>query len=291
MKFPGSFSIISDEVSQQIGEVARFVRRFGLSGFELRSLNGRAFKDLTRDDLTSVATLCRGEGWKIHGCATPVFKCALDDAAAIREHEDIFKRSLEAALVLECNLVRVFSFLRRPGVPDAATLECIAAHLRRLGELAAGTGVRIGLENESSCIIGAGDELLRILPLLPVESFGAIWDPCNVLYVPEAGLPVTWPFAQLLPRIVHIHVKDAVRRAPTPMPVPVGLGKVGWGRHLREIARAGYTGLLSLETHWRVQRIDDALLHLPAGHTFSRGGEEASAVCLGNLRALCEVIA
>ena len=29
---------------------------------------------------------------------------------------------------------------------------------------------------------------------------------------------------------------------------------------------AGYKGLLSLETHWRLQKIDEKMLHLPAGH-------------------------
>ncbi|MGH7945196.1 MAG: hypothetical protein ACREF9_09325 [Opitutaceae bacterium] len=44
--------------------------------------------------------------------------------------------------------------------------------------------------------------------------------------------------------------------------------------------------MLSLETHWRVNAIAEEKLHLPAGYDFSNGGEEASRICLHNLRAL-----
>src|SRR3954470_21318155 len=102
MTFPQNFTILSDEVSQDLPVIRAFVREFKLPGIELRSFSGRAFKDLTRDDVTLIADTARDEGWKIFGCSTPVFKCALDDAAAIREHREIFQRSLEAARSLAC---------------------------------------------------------------------------------------------------------------------------------------------------------------------------------------------
>ena len=83
MKFPDNITIISDEVSQDLPVISAFVREFRLPGIELRSLNGRAFKDLTRADVAEVAAASRAEGWRVVGCATPVFKCDLDDPAAI----------------------------------------------------------------------------------------------------------------------------------------------------------------------------------------------------------------
>jgi sugar phosphate isomerase/epimerase len=72
--------------------------------------------------------------------------------------------------------------------------------------------------------------------------------------------------------------------------MPVGLGEVNWRGHLRALQAMGYHGMLSLETHWRLQKIDDSMLHLPAGYGFSHGGEAASRTCLHNLRALVETI-
>src|SRR5580658_2513003 len=67
MKYENSLTLISDEVSQDLPAVARFVREFGLRGFELRSMAGRAFKDLTDQDVAAVRAAAAGEGWRIHG--------------------------------------------------------------------------------------------------------------------------------------------------------------------------------------------------------------------------------
>lgn len=291
MRFPNHVTIITDEISQELAEVCSFVRSFGLPGIELRSMFGRAFKDLTPADIASIATACRDDGLKVFGCASPVFKCELADTAAIRAHVDIFKRSLETAQRLDCDLIRVFSFLRESTPLDEPKLQRIAAHLGELAELARAAKVRVAIENESSCIIGSGDEMMRLLAYLPNRDVGLIWDPCNVLYVPDGPAQATARFAALLSSIVHIHVKDAVRMpGRNPVPVPVGLGDVQWRDHLAEIVSGGYKGLLSLETHWRVEQIDEKLLHLPAGYAFSKGGREASATCLRNIESLCGLL-
>jgi sugar phosphate isomerase/epimerase len=294
MNFPARFTVISDEVSQDLPVLIRFLKEFNLPGLELRSMFGRAFKDLTPADLAEIKRVARGEGWKIFGCSSPVFKCDLDDAAAVRAHVDEFKRSLALAQDLNCDLVRVFTFLRRSPAENAALRPRVVAQLQGLAELAAGTNVRIGVENEHSCIVGTGPEAAALFADLPDPRFGLVWDPCNVLYVPGASADATAGFAAVSARLHHIHVKDARRVAPKPgglpaVATPVGLGDIGWRAHLAEIARSGYQGNFSLETHWRVVQIAEADLHLPAGYGFSRGGEEASRVCLHNLREILPV--
>lgn len=291
MNFPANVTVISDEVSQDLPDLVRFVREFQLPGIELRSMFGRAFKDLTPADIAEIKRVAGGEGWKIFGCASPVFKCDIDDAAAVKAHLEEFKRSLGVAHELGSGMVRIFTFLRRAPAENAALLPRVVGHLEELGRLAAGSSVRLIVENEHSCIVGTGEECAALLAKLPDPRFGIVWDPCNVLYVPGASGDVTIPFAKIAPRVLHIHVKDARRRAPSPGALsaeatPVGDGDVGWHRHLAEIKRLGYRGMLSLETHWRVRQLDEASLHLPAGYGFSAGGEEASRVCLRNLQAM-----
>ena len=112
--------------------------------------------------------------------------------------------------------------------------------------------------------------------------------------VPGAAAPTPADLRLLASRLIHLHVKDAVRlTAPKPgehiaVGTPVGVGEVDWRAHFRVLRELGYGGLLSLETHWRLEKIDESLLHLPAGHAFSHGGETASRTCLHNLRALLE---
>lgn len=304
MTFPDNITIICDEVSQDLPVVSAFLREFKLRGLELRSLNGRAFKDLTRADLAEVSAASRAEGWRVFGCSTPVFKCDLDDTAGIAAHRDIFQRSLDTARELNCDLLRVFTFLRTPNPAEPAKQARVVEHLRGLVDLAAGSGVRIGVENEHSCLAATADETLAIVSPLPADRVGVIWDPCNVLYVPGAAPATPADLARLAPRLFHVHVKDAIRHATTTTAAghspltsahiaagtPVGIGQVDWRNHLLALRAAGYPGLLSLETHWRLEKIDEKLLHLPAGHAFSHGGEVASRTCLHNLKALLETL-
>ena len=296
MTFPDKFTFISDEVSQDLPVIRAFVREFKLPGIELRSLHGRAFKDLTRDDVSAVAAAAREEGWKVFGCSTPVFKCAIDDAKAIEEHREIFKRSLEVARTLGADLVRIFTFLRQPNALEPKRLDRVAEHLLGLAEIAKGSGVRIGIENEHSCLTGTVEEMEAILSRVPAGTFGAIWDPCNVLYVHGATPPAADNLTRLGSRLFHVHLKDAARRAPAApdaliaVGTPVGIGEVNWRAHLRTLQQAGYRGMLSLETHWRLHEVDEKSLHLPAGYGFSQGGEAASRICFHNLKALVETL-
>jgi len=290
MKFPASLTILSDEISQDLPEIIQFTREFGLRGIELRSIFGRAFKELTPDDVATVRRAAEREGWRIFGCASPVFKCELDDAAAVEAHVDMFKRSVAIARELDCDLVRVFTFLRQPADENGGRIPRIAAQLERLGKIAADAGVRIGIENEHSCAVATDRELIALFAKLADPRLGIIWDPCNLLYLPQPPSVVTDAFATLAARVFHVHVKDAARvpasSGSQTIAMPVGLGDVDWRGHLAAMKRSDYRGSLSLETHWRSEPLDEKTLHLPAGYAFSKGGVEASRQCLRNLQAL-----
>src|SRR5688572_24231167 len=125
-------SILTDEVSQELDEVIRFAKDFRLDGIEIRSLDGKAFKDLTLPDIKTITAKCGDEGIAISGCATPVFKCDIDDAVAISEHVDLFCRSVDAARAANSAIVRVFTFLRRGHPSTSSDLERAAYHFHQL---------------------------------------------------------------------------------------------------------------------------------------------------------------
>ena len=45
------------------------MKSFGFTGFELRSMAGRAFKDLTKSDLTDIAKAAKDNGLAVAGAA------------------------------------------------------------------------------------------------------------------------------------------------------------------------------------------------------------------------------
>lgn len=291
MNFFANITVISDEVSQDLPDLIRFVKDFSLPGVELRSMFGRVFKDLTAADIYEIKAVARGEGWKVFGCASPVFKCDLDDMSAVQEHLEVFRRSVDVAQDLDCDLIRVFTFLRRSEAENASRLPQVAGYLQKLAVIAERTHVRIGVENEASCIVGNGTEITALCALMSDPCLGIVWDPCNALYVAGVASDFNVEFAKFSARVYHVHVKDAFRLASVSESVsvvamPIGLGDVGWRHHFSELQRSNYVGSLSLETHWRTVPMHAEELHLPGGYKFSHGGEEASRVCLHNLREM-----
>ena len=265
----------------------RFVRETGLEGIELRSLFGKAFKDLSRAEIGMIAERCREAGIPVAGCATPVFKCPLASKTDIADHLEIFKRSVEAALTLGAGVVRVFTFLRKTHPAHRDDLERAAAHFPALLELVRGTALRIGVENEASCLTADGAEMGTFLEFLPRDpQWGVVWDPCNALFVEGDRDPVHDDFAAVAERTIHVHVKDARRaggRAATEC-VELGRGDIDLPAQFALLKQGGYRGWITLETHWRDAPLDEASLHLPAGDAFSRNAEPASRICAAHLR-------
>ena len=285
ISYPASFTFISDEVSQDPVTVAAFARRHGFVGIELRSMFGRSFRDLTRADVAEIARIMTDQGLQVLGCATPVFKCSLEDAAQRAEHGEVFRRSVEVAAVLGAPLLRVFTFLRGPRAPDDSELAQAAAHTNEL--LAhCPTEMKIGVENEASCLMATGAETERFLRNGADDRLTIIWDPCNVLYVPGYVGEATEGFSRIAARVGHVHVKDAARTTAGAEARKLGDGETGWRKHFGAIDRSGYRGRLSLETHWRLRKLDSAALHLPGGFGFSEGGEPASEECFEAIQAM-----
>lgn len=82
--------------------------------------------------------------------------------------------------------------------------------------------------------------------------------------------------------MVHMHLKDAIRNKDNePIGVPIGMGQVDYKGQFKEIINSGYSGYVSLETHYRPNhQIDEDLLALPKGADFSHMGYVATKECL-----------
>lgn len=280
-------AILTDEVSQEIDAVVRFARDFNLDGIELRSLAGKAFKDLTIPEIRTIAATCRDNGLAISGCATPVFKCDIDDPAAIAEHVELFRRSVDAAKEADCTVVRVFTFLRRGHPTTASDLERAASHFHKLLDVAKGSDILIGVENEASCLVGTGAETREFLRHLPDSpQLGVVWDPCNVVYLDGTNDPVHDDYPLIADRVRHVHLKDASRTdgKAAQRCVELGTGGIDFPAQLAALKEKGFRDWITLETHWRSVPLDDESQHLPAGYAFSAHAEPASRICMAHLQ-------
>jgi sugar phosphate isomerase/epimerase len=77
-----------------------------------------------------------------------------------------------------------------------------------------------------------------------------IWDPANAFVAGEIPYPQGYRHLPVS-RIVHVHAKDCDVSNHVPTFGPLGEMAIDWRGQLAALARDGYRGTISLETHWK----------------------------------------
>lgn len=274
---------ITDEFSPDLEVALGAMQEIGMSAAELRVVSGKNIMDLTDEELDWVAQRLAHRGFQVISIASPLFKCVLPNSPVIdsRFQHDVFaskhtfedqarlaERAFFIAEKFGAKIIRVFSFWRT--VDPAACFEAIIHEIGQLAERAARHGLTIGLENEHACNIATGAETRRALDRLKHPNVGVVWDPANALVSGENPFPVGYG---LLPpdRIVHVHAKDCHMEGLKPVWGPLGTRAIDWKGQIAALLANGYSGYVSLETHWAGPNGDKL---------------EASRICGWNLRGL-----
>lgn len=252
--------VITDEISENFDRVVEVCHELDIRAIELRSIwstNIVAMDDATIDRL---AEKIAAAGLTVCSIASPFLKCHIDETAGVAgrmhsateasraEQWAILDRSLDLADRFNAPIVRAFSFWRLPD--PVAARDDILATLQEATACVAARGKLLGLENEHACNIATGEEAAWYLERIPNRTLGLIWDPGN-----EAALgSVPYPagYEAVKDRIHHIHLKDAACiEEGTPF-VKMGDGAIAYEEQFRRLVSDGYDGVLSIETHYRI---------------------------------------
>ncbi len=273
-------AVITDEVSQDLWEAADFARANGLSGLELRSVNGRGPFEWTQADVETVDQVRQAYGLEICCLALPFFKCGVDDEGAVQSHVAGLQRALERANRWQVPVVRGFAFWKGSGSWAQAL-----ARYDRVAPLLRDAGVTLALETEPAVMTANASLLRRFLEELDRPEVMALWDPGNLPFDPEGERPYPEGYELLRGRVAHVHLKDAVGRGSEARAVCLGTGVADIPRQLEALEADGYRGYLSLETHYRLgETLSEEAMRLPGGYAFSQGGRETSQACMDALK-------
>ena len=275
---------ITDEFSPQLADALPLMQEIGMTGAELRVIDGKNILDLEADELKRTRDAIQSAGLTVVSIASPLLKCVLPNAPEVdsRFQHDVFaskhtfedqprltERAIEIAHFFNAPIVRVFSYWRttEPERCETAIVEALSG-LASLGEK---ENVIIGLENEHACNVATAAEAARILKLVSSRRLMLVWDPANALCAGEDPFPGGYA---LLPedRIAHVHAKDCHIADGKPVWGPLGTRHVRWKEQIQALLDDGYGGCISLETHWRGPNDDNKA--------------EASRICGWNLRGL-----
>ena len=275
---------ITDEFSpDDLDAALKGMAAVGMTGAELRVAFGRNMIDLADEEIDRVRDAVHAHGMQVVSLASPLLKCVLPDSPPLdsRVQHDVFgsahtyedqprltRRAFEVAERAGAKIIRVFSYWRT--VEPERTYDRVAAALHDLGEQAAGRGVVIALENEHACNVATAAETAKLFETFSHPAVRILWDPANASILGETPFPDGYSKLRA-DQIVHVHAKDCFVKDFKPTWGPVGEMGIDWKGQIAALRRDGYSGWISLETHWTG----------PNGDKF-----EASTICGRNLKHL-----
>lgn len=277
-------SVITDEISQDLGRALDVMAEYGCADAELRNIYGRYIVDADEDDLKRAEAELARRKMAVPCIDTPFFKCDLKDTDAAvsgpthgakergrEEQMHLLQRAIDLCKRFDAPYIRIFSFWRRgPLTPEIE--DRIAQALLAPAEVAERAGVTLLLENEHSCYLGTGAETARVVQRVGSPALQMVWDPGNAFMAGERPFPSGYEAAA--PFVRHVHVKDARVTAEGKLEwTVVGEGEIDYANHFRALKSSGYTGVVALETHFKA----------PGGDP-----ETASRLCLAGLKRLVE---
>ena len=152
---------ITDEFSPSLAEALPVMEEIGITGAELRVLDGKNILDLTDDELNRARESLDTAGFHVIAIASPLLKCVLVGGPTLDERfeHDAFaskhqfadqprltERAVHVAHLFGARIIRVFSYWRT--VEPERCHEAIAEALSGLAKVARQESLIIGLENE-----------------------------------------------------------------------------------------------------------------------------------------------
>lgn len=258
-------SVITDEITQDFGHALEVAsKEFGLKYVELRGLWKKNIINLDEKEISEARRLLQKSGLQVTDIASPLFKTDWPGAPissfspktpqfgadySFAQQGEVLERSIAVAKALSTDRVRCFDFWR---LDDPTPFrEAMDNKLRDTAAQVASKNITLLLENEFACNTATGAEAARTLQAVQSPNFKLNWDPGNAAYRGEIAFPDG--FAKIpMECMGHMHCKDVARKADGTFEwAAMGRGIIDYVGQFRALVQAGYSGTMSLETHWR----------------------------------------
>jgi len=264
MKSPFKLSVITDEISQDFGHAVEIAaQEFGLKYVEIRTLWKKNVVSLDEKELAETRRLLDKYQLQVTDVASPLFKLEWPGAPKSKyaegaqyqadftfgQQDEVLERAAAAGRKLGTNRVRCFDFWRLDD--QKPYRDAMDERLRTAATKAGKRGVVLLLENEFACNTATGVEAARTIQAVQAPNFLLNWDPGNAAYRGEVAYPEGYaPIPKA--RIGHVHLKDVQRKADGSYEwAAMGRGLIDYAGQFRALLKDGYSGTMSLETHWK----------------------------------------
>ena len=263
LRSPFKLSVITDEISQDFEHALNVAREFRLGHVEIRTLWNKNIVNLDTKELAETRRLLDKYRLQVTDIGSPLFKVDWPGAPkseyapkdfqshaefTYAQQDEVLDRAIEAGKKLGTNRVRCFDFWRLED--QKPHRQAIDERLLNAAQKAERQNTVLLLENEYACNTATGVEAVRTLQAVRSPAFFLNWDPGNAAYRGEVAFPDGYtPIPKN--RIGHMHLKD-VRKKPDGSYEweAMGRGLIDYIGQFKALLKDGYSGTMSLETHW-----------------------------------------
>lgn len=197
------FSAFSDEIDPNFDKQIESVKALGIDHIELRGVDGKSFVELSDDEVQTIKIKLNANGIKLSALGTPIGKINVD--GDFEAHKKLLTRIMDIGDMLDCNVLRIFSFYSAEGMCDCEFKKIVFKYVGELLDMADARGFVLCHENEKD-IFGYSPE--RELELMQhfEGRLKAVLDPGNFAFCFEdasKGYPLLKDY------IHYFHIKDA----------------------------------------------------------------------------------
>jgi len=249
--------VTTDEIDEDVLTAIRFLRRFGLSYAEVRSIWGKYNTSQPLEKIGEARALFQEHGITVSILDTSFFKIPLpaetpEGHIVLEQQFKLLEAAMERAKMLGTGKIRIFAFNTKDGEePDKNRLPRIFELVREATRRAKAHNFRLALENVGGSYISTGAQAAEILKAIPDDSLGLTWDPNNAGASGERPFPDGYRLLDPA-RILHVHLRDYRHRPDKKVEwCAVGEGEFDNAGQLRALLKDGYKGTFTLETHYR----------------------------------------
>jgi len=234
---------IGDEAAVELVRQIAIHRKLGLTGLELRGVDGRGVHELTDAEADAAAQAVAEAGLTVPAVATPLGTWAVTVAVSDESEVDILRRAVRNAKRFGCRSLRIMSY-PNDGRPETEWRAEAIRKVRVLAEVAAELDVQLLHEN---CNGWAGTSAERSLELLSeVDGLRLLFDIGNGI---AYGYPSPPFLREVLPYVDHVHVKDGHTEQGEAVFCWPGEGQAELAECLRLLREFEYQGWYSVEPH------------------------------------------
>ncbi len=235
-----------DEISPHLAEQLAVARRLGLTGVDIRSVEGVNVLDLTDEQLEEVKSAALHIGLAVQAVGSPVNKVPFSADNRIAEVGRL-KKAIRAARHLGAKRIRIFSPEVPEGDHEAAWPEVLAWMAEQV-EMAKQANLILLHENDARYYGAYPANARRLMEALHGPHFRFAFDFANTVQLGFSPLAdwLDW----VVPYTDTIHIKDAVRA--TRQVVPAGDGDGEIEPFLARVLESEWHGTFTMEPHLEV---------------------------------------